>query len=79
MSPMSMPVLGGAALVSSPALWSSLVTGETAVTLGLTRYVIAVLLCWVGLSFVSALVGPVPTVGQPSAPRDEASSPESDR
>lgn len=58
MNPFSLPVLAGAALVSSPALWSSLV-GEVRLDVGLSRYLVAVVLCWAALNFVAFLVGPV--------------------
>ncbi|HEY0775851.1 MAG TPA: hypothetical protein VGD51_17330 [Nocardioidaceae bacterium] len=60
MSPLSMPVLGGAALVSSPALWRALVEGTTPTEVALTRYLISVVICWAVLAFVSMLVGPAP-------------------
>jgi len=60
MNPLSGSVLGGAAALSSPALWSSLVTGTTPLADGLLRYLGAVAVCWVGLSLVVALVGPAP-------------------
>ena len=80
MSPFSGVVLGAAAVVGAPALWSSLVTGATPVADGLLRYVVAVLVCWVGLSLVSAMVGPAPTAtrtpgptgGQPGPSGDQA-------
>jgi hypothetical protein len=69
MSPFSGLVLGSAAVVGAPALWSSLVLGTTPIADGLLRYVVAVLVCWVGLSVVVAMVGPVPTPTQaPSQP-----------
>lgn len=70
MSPFSGAVIGGAAVVSAPALWSSLVTQTMPLDEGLLRYVIAVAICWVGLSIVAALVGPPPprTSAEPSAP-----------
>ena len=60
MSPFSGTVLGGAAVLSAPALWASLVTGSTPIADGLLRYIGAVAICWVGLSVVTALVGPAP-------------------
>ncbi len=57
MNPFSAPVLLGAAVVSSPTLWRAL-TGEARLEAGLTRYLVAVVLCWAGLSLVSMLVGP---------------------
>jgi threonine/homoserine/homoserine lactone efflux protein len=60
MSPFSGGVLGGAAVLSAPALWASLVVGTAPVADGLLRYIGAVAICWVGLSVVAALVGPAP-------------------
>lgn len=72
MNPLSLPVLGGAALVTSPALWGAVV-GETPLRVGLTRYLIAVLVCWAGLSFVAMIVGPVPAdQGVAGQPEDDA-------
>jgi uncharacterized protein YjeT (DUF2065 family) len=62
MSPFSGTVLGGAALLSAPALWASLVTGTAPLDEGLLRYMGAVVVCWLGLSVVAALVGPAPRV-----------------
>ncbi len=77
MSPFSGPVLGGAALLSAPALWSSLVVGTMPVADGLLRYLAVVAICWLGLSVVATLVGPAPRAivrpGEPGAP-SEASS-----
>ena len=73
MSPFSGSVLGGAAVLSSPALWSSLVTGTTPLADGLLRYIGAVAVCWVGLSLVAALVGPAPRATvSPGAPDQAA-------
>ena len=58
MSPLSAPVLGGAALLSAPALWSML-DDATPATVALTRYLVCVLVCWVALEIVAMLVGPV--------------------
>jgi hypothetical protein len=55
-----MPVLGGAALVSSPALWRALVEGTTTTEVALTRYLVSVAICWAVLAFVAMLVGPAP-------------------
>ena len=60
MSPFSGVVLGAAAVLSSPAMWSSLVAGTMPIADGLLRYVVAVAICWLGLGIVSALVGPAP-------------------
>ncbi len=60
MSPVSLPVLGGAALISSPALWRALVEGTTSTQVALTRYLVSVLVCWAVLGLVAMLVGPAP-------------------
>lgn len=60
MSPLSVPVLGGATLVASPALWSSLVDGTMPLDVALTRYLVAVLICWVVLSVVAEFAFPAP-------------------
>jgi hypothetical protein len=57
----SLPVLGGAAVVSSPALWHALVEGTTSTEVALTRYLASVAICWAVLAFVTMLVGPAPT------------------
>jgi hypothetical protein len=61
MSPLSAPVLGGAALLTAPALWRS-VTEAMPLDAALTRYLLAVLLCWVALEVVVTLFG------RPAAP-----------
>jgi hypothetical protein len=70
-SPLSLPVLGGAALVSSPALWRALVEGTASTEVALTRYLVSVVICWAVLAFVTMLVGPAPQP-QPEAATDEA-------
>ncbi|MGO4258054.1 hypothetical protein [Marmoricola sp. RAF53] len=52
MSPLSGGVLTAATLVASPALWSSLVDGTMPLDVALTRYLIAVGVCWLLLSIV---------------------------
>lgn len=52
MSPLSGPVLGGAALMASPALYAGLWEGSMAIDVALTRYLIAVGLCWALLSLL---------------------------
>ena len=77
MSPLSMPVLGGAALVSSPALWRALVEGSTPTEVALTRYLVSVVICWAVLAFVSMLVGPAPrpeTTGEGETSETEAAA-----
>lgn len=66
MSPFSLPVLGGAAIVSSPALWQALVVGSTTTQVALTRYLVSVVVCWSVMAFVAMLVGP-PQTAEPVA------------
>ena len=63
LNPFSLPVLGGAVVVSAPALWSTL-TGQARLDVGLSRYLVAVLLCWLALTVVAGLVGPVPSAAR---------------
>lgn len=60
MSPLSPGVLGSAALVASPALWSSLVDGAMPLDVALTRYLIAIGICWAVISLVVELALPAP-------------------
>lgn len=60
MSPFSAPVLVGAALVSSPALWNAL-QGTGSPEVALSRYLVSVVLCWMALAVVAFAVGPAPT------------------
>ena len=53
MSPLSAPVLGGAALISAPALWGAFVTGTTPTEVALTRFLVCAVLCWAGLAVVA--------------------------
>ncbi|MCW2815791.1 MAG: hypothetical protein JWN84_3246 [Nocardioides sp.] len=57
MSPCSAPVLGGAALLASSALYQALVERTLTLEVALTRYLVAVALAWVALSAVVMLVG----------------------
>ena len=59
MSPLSTPVLGGAALVSSPAWWNVL-HGDAPTSVGVTRFLVSVAICWLALEIVAAVVGPAP-------------------
>jgi hypothetical protein len=55
-SPFSGWVLAGAALFSSPAWHAALVTGTMTLETAATRFGIAVVVVWVGLSMLSSLV-----------------------
>lgn len=59
MIPLSGAVLGAAALVSSPALWGG-VQGTMPIDEALTRYLIAVAVCWLVLAVVVDLTFPSP-------------------
>jgi hypothetical protein len=71
MSPFSMPVLAGAAVLSSPALYRAFVVGSGSVEMALTRYLVAVAICWALLAVVVALVGPAPQAAPEPAPEPE--------
>lgn len=58
MSPLNGLVLGGAAVVASPALYAGLVTGSMPLETSLTRYLVAVGACWVLLSLLVTLALP---------------------
>ena len=60
MSPLSTGVLGAATLVSSPALWLGLVDRTLPLDVALTRYLVAVVLCWAALSVVATWAFPDP-------------------
>ena len=78
MSPLSLPVLGGAALVSSPALWAALVEGTTSTQTALTRYLVSVVLCWMVMAFVAMLVGPPQRAEIDKATEESGAAPESE-
>jgi thiosulfate reductase cytochrome b subunit len=71
MIPMSGGVLLVAALLTSPALWSTLVEGTMPLHVGLTRYLLATGVCWVVLSVVSELVWPEVAPAAVEADEDE--------
>jgi hypothetical protein len=60
MSPLSSGVLGAATLVSSPALWLGLVDRTLPLDVALTRYLVALVLCWAALSVVAVWAFPEP-------------------
>jgi hypothetical protein len=77
MSPLSGPVLGGAAVVASPALWSAL-HGSMPMNVALTRYLIAVGICWALISLVVEFAFPTPGSIRPQLPDTPALRPDSD-
>ena len=72
-SPLSLPVLGGAAVLSSPALYRALVEGTTRPDVALTRYLVSVAVCWAVLALVSMLVGPAPATSAAESDAEEPS------
>jgi hypothetical protein len=68
-SPFSGGVLAAGALLSSPALYDAFVVGALPISTALTRLVVAVVVCWLGLSTVEALVSA--TAGS-AVPEEEA-------
>jgi hypothetical protein len=73
-SPLSSGVLGAATLVSSPALWLGLVDGTLPLEVALTRYLIALGLCWAALSLVATWAFPDPgSVHVPSSTAEDRS------
>jgi hypothetical protein len=58
-SPFSAPVLGGAALLTSPSLLNVL-EGVSPVSVALTRFLISMGFCWMALEVLSMVVGPAP-------------------
>jgi len=78
MSPLSGSVLIGAAVVASPALKASLVDQTMPLDVGLTRYLVAVVICWVLISVVAELAFPAPGTVKPTPEQTEAESRGSD-
>lgn len=72
MSPLSAPVLGGAALLTSPSLLNVL-QGVSPVSVALTRFLISVGFCWMALELLSMIIGPAPRPQPADADRSEAS------
>lgn len=75
MSPLSPLVLGGAALLVSPALWAGFVDGTLPVDVALTRYLIAVGICWAMFSVVADFAAPSPGSAKPVAEKKPAEAP----
>ena len=69
MSPLSAGVLGAATVVSSPALWLGLVDRTLPLDVALTRYLVAVVVCWAALSLVATWAFPAP--GSVTVPVEE--------
>jgi hypothetical protein len=58
-SPLSAPVLGGAALLTSPSLLN-VIEGVSPVSVALTRFLISVGFCWMAFEVLTMIVGPAP-------------------
>jgi hypothetical protein len=58
-SPLSPPVLVGAALLSSPSLLN-VVQGVSPVSVALTRFLVSIVLCWMALEVLTMIIGPAP-------------------
>lgn len=82
MNLLSPTVLGAAGICASPALYQALVTGGVPLEVAMTRYLVALVLCWVAISLVAALIGepPAPAAGS-AEPLGEAAvtSPDMER
>jgi hypothetical protein len=65
---LSMPVLGGGALIASPALWAALVDGTMPLETALSRFAVAVVLAWIGVSVLGSLVEGTSPPARPSGP-----------
>ncbi|MFS3127115.1 hypothetical protein ACLM5J_01775 [Nocardioides sp. Bht2] len=69
LNPASGPVLVAAALIVSPALWHGLVLGELPLDVALTRYLVAVVGCWLALGlFLQFLPEPAAKQSATTAP-----------
>ncbi len=68
MSPLSTTVLGGAALLASPALYQSLVGGTLPLDVALTRFLVALVVCWLALTLLTEFVFPQPDSVRESEP-----------
>ena len=76
-SPLSSTVLGAATVVSAPALWLGLVDRTLPLDVALTRYLIAVGLCWAALSVVATWAFPdAGSVRTDPTPREDPSTTE---
>ena len=74
MSPLSTRVIGAATVVSSPALWLGLVDRTLPLDVALTRYLIALVVCWAAMSVVATWAFPDP--GSVMAPQATNGTPE---
>ena len=71
-SPFSAGVLSSAAALTSPALYHAFVTGTLPIDVALTRYLLAVVVCWLVLCLVIELVPKAPGTSGPAVPASGA-------
>jgi hypothetical protein len=69
-SPLSWPVLAGAALIGSPALWAAYVSGTLSPDVAALRLAVCVLITWAGLSVLAALTREEPADQEMQRPAD---------
>lgn len=60
MNLLSPTVLGAAGICASPALYQAVVTGNVPMEVAATRYLVALVLCWLAISVVAAMIGEPP-------------------
>lgn len=76
MSPLSGWVLGSAAIVASPALWSTFIDGTMPMDVGLTRLLIAFPVSWLLISLVAELAFPAPGAVKPAEAASAETAPD---
>jgi hypothetical protein len=74
MSPLSAPVLGAAALLTSSAWWN-VAQGTSPASDAAFRFLVCVALCWVAAEVLVAFVGPAPRVSLPEGGEDAGEEP----
>ncbi len=70
MSPLSWPVLAGAALIGSPALWAACVSGTLSSDVAALRLGLCLLMTWGALSVFAALTREEPADREMQRPAD---------
>ena len=76
MNLLSPTVMGAAGVCASPALYQALVTGGVPVEVAATRYLVALVVCWLAISIVAALVGEPPAPGSAAPSGSAGGTPE---
>jgi hypothetical protein len=75
MNLLSGTVVGAAGICASPALYHAFVTGGVSIETALTRYLIALGICWVAMSLVAMLIGEPPDPRVAPAPGPDVERP----